>query len=262
MKNTKKTWMVTLALALILSLSMSAFAETATEATENSAPAEEATTPVEDAVFADETQSSDEALIDALNAYAAARYNAMVQKRQDALKAELDGYVEAGSMTREQADLILNAETVRGTAPREARNGRNGSCDCMPKGNDTNGQPEEMPGNGGRNGRNNRNRRGLNHPAEQNDNYGMMPQFDNDGWMPYSGNNGMMPRFDNDGWMPYSDNNDRMPQYGNDGWMPQNGNDDWMPHSGNNSGRGHWSVPQNGSQGQSGMPNRGGHFNR
>ena len=176
MKNTKKTWMATLALASILSLSIPAFAETATETTENPAAVEETTTPAEDTATTEEAQSSDTALMEAYAAYAEARYNAKVQKRQEALKTELDGYVEAGNMTREQADLILNAEAERSAARKEARNGKNGSCTGMPK--SMNGQPGKMPGNGGRNGRNNR----------------MNPGMGNSKSVPQNGNNGMMPQ--------------------------------------------------------------------
>ena len=60
---------------------------------------------------------NDTALQEALEAYRSARDS----KRVDDLTEELNGYVEAGTMTQEQADLILNSVKERLAA-------RNGEC--------------------------------------------------------------------------------------------------------------------------------------
>ena len=136
MKTLKKTWMAILAVALILCMSMAAFAETVTEPAE--APAEQTEVPETETAPAEETQSSAEALNEALKAYASAKSQARAQKRQDALKTELDGYVEAGTMTQEQADLILNAAS-------ENKLSRKGMMK-MPKNGTTNTQPAPQNG--------------------------------------------------------------------------------------------------------------------
>ena len=119
MKNT----IIGIALALALVMGIAAFAETtepaadpvpavteqapAEEAAE--APAEEATeTPAAEAEKADDSAT----LQEALEAYRSARES----KRLDELTEELNGYVEAGTMTQEQADLILNSVKERMSA--------------------------------------------------------------------------------------------------------------------------------------------------
>ena len=92
-----------IALALALALSTAALAEGATEPVPaaDPVPAVEAQAPVEEA---DEAENDDSAALrDAMEAYRAARQD----KAVDDLEAELNGYVSAGSMTQEQADLIL-----------------------------------------------------------------------------------------------------------------------------------------------------------
>ena len=112
-----KNYIIGIALALALVMGVVAFAETAepVPAVTEEAPAEEAAT---DAPVA-ETEKIDDnvALQEALEAYRSARES----KRVDDLTEELNGYVEAGTMTQEQADLILSSVRERLAA-------RNGEC--------------------------------------------------------------------------------------------------------------------------------------
>lgn len=111
-----KNYIIGIALALALVMGVVAFAETAEPATDpvpvvtEEAPAEEP---------AAETDKTDDnaALQEALEAYRSARES----KRVDDLTEELKGYVEAGTMTQEQADLILNSVKERMAA-------KNGEC--------------------------------------------------------------------------------------------------------------------------------------
>ena len=117
MKNT----IIGIALALALAMGVVAFAETVEPATDpvpavtEEAPAEEAApeAPADEAAKADDNA----ALQEALEAYRSARES----KRVDDLTEELSGYVEAGTMTQEQADLILNSVKERLAA-------KNGEC--------------------------------------------------------------------------------------------------------------------------------------
>ena len=93
-------------------------------------------------------QQDDAALRQAYDAYRAARQSS----RQEALEDELKGYVEAGKLTQEQADLILKDSKERESL-------RNGTCpDCgyqfkngMGKGGRMNGMNGGMGrGKGGR----------------------------------------------------------------------------------------------------------------
>ena len=111
---------IALALALALVMGVVAFAETAEPATDpvpavtEEAPAEEAG---DEAAVEKEQADDNAALQEALEAYRSARES----KRLDDLTEELNGYVEAGTMTQEQADLILNSVKERLAA-------RNGEC--------------------------------------------------------------------------------------------------------------------------------------
>lgn len=112
---------IALALALALVMGVVAFAETAEPATD-SIPAVTEEAPVEDTTAetpAAEAEKTDDdaALREAMEAYRSARES----KRVDDLTEELNGYVEAGTMTQEQADLILNSVKDRLAA-------RNGEC--------------------------------------------------------------------------------------------------------------------------------------
>ena len=135
----KKYWKITgmiLALALALTLGMTALAENA------EAPAAEP--PATDAAA-----GADTALQDALNALRTARNG---DKLAD-LETELKSYVEAGKLTQEQADLILKAyqdqESLRsGVCPNcgyQFSNGGTGRGGRMKNGN--------MGGFGGKGGK-------------------------------------------------------------------------------------------------------------
>lgn len=116
-----KNYIIGIALALALVMGVVAFAETAEPATDpvpavtEEAPTEEAApeAPADEAAKADDNA----ALQEALEAWRSARES----KRVDDLTEELNGYVEAGTMTQEQADLILNSVKERLAA-------RNGEC--------------------------------------------------------------------------------------------------------------------------------------
>ena len=102
---------VGIALVLALALSTAAIAEGTTEPTPaadpvlamESAVTEEATTEEASPAEKAAPQQTEDALQDALDAYRAAKQDKAVSD----LEAELNGYVEAGSLTQEQADLIL-----------------------------------------------------------------------------------------------------------------------------------------------------------
>ena len=116
-----KNYIIGIALALALVMGVVAFAETAEPATDpvpavtEEAPAEEAApeAPADEAPKADDNA----ALQEALEAYRSTRES----KRVENLTEELNGYVEAGTMTQEQAELILNSVKERMAA-------KNGEC--------------------------------------------------------------------------------------------------------------------------------------
>ena len=111
-----KNYIIGIALALALVMGVVAFAETAELATDP-VPAVTEEAPAEEAAAETEKTDDNAALQDALEAYRRARES----KRVDDLTEELNGYVEAGSMTQEQADLILNSMKERLAA-------KNGEC--------------------------------------------------------------------------------------------------------------------------------------
>lgn len=94
-----KNYIIGIALALALAMGVAAFAETAEPATDpvptvtEEAPAEDAAAEAP-AAEAEKTDNNT-ALQDALEAYRAAKQS----KRVDDLTEELNGYVEAGTMT-------------------------------------------------------------------------------------------------------------------------------------------------------------------
>ena len=96
----KKNWKITgiiLVLVLALTLGITALAE---------APETQAEPPSVDATSsATVSASADPALQEAMDALSAARNSSKVTD----LEAELKAYVEAGTLTQEQADLILKA---------------------------------------------------------------------------------------------------------------------------------------------------------
>ncbi len=108
-----KNYIIGIALALALVMGIAAFAETAEPAMDpvpavtEEAPAEDATT---ETTAADAEKADDNAALqEALEAYRSARES----KRVDDLTEELNSYVEAGTMTQEQADLILSSVKER-----------------------------------------------------------------------------------------------------------------------------------------------------
>ena len=111
-----KNYIIGIALALALVMGVVAFAETAEPATDP-VPAVTEEAPAEETAAETEKTDDNAALQDALEAYRRARES----KRVDDLTEELNGYVEAGSMTQEQADLILNSMKERLAA-------KNGEC--------------------------------------------------------------------------------------------------------------------------------------
>jgi len=127
MKETKKILSMLMALALVLSLGAFALAEGETDSTAGSA----ANTAAAEALK--EAEEKSQALTDALTAYSTAKQEARKQARLTSLKEELDGYVAAGSLTQEQADLLLsyyaeqlaqnNGSTGKGRGSRGMKNG-------------------------------------------------------------------------------------------------------------------------------------------
>ena len=113
MKHFYSGMLVALALVMALVVGVVALAESADNAPE--VPAIEAA-PSE-APSTDASATDDTALRDALNAYNQARQSSKV----DELEAELKGYVAAGKLTQEQADLVLNYY-------KEQEALRNGTC--------------------------------------------------------------------------------------------------------------------------------------
>ena len=98
MKGTKKV--IIFMLAMLLALSLCGFAMAEDEADSSSG------TPTEDVLK--EAEEKNQALSDALTAYKTAKQESRKKARLASLKKELDGYVAAGSLTQEQADLLLN----------------------------------------------------------------------------------------------------------------------------------------------------------
>ena len=116
---------VGIALVFALALSTAAMAEGTTDpipaaevpAVEAQVPAEEAADEAS-AATPEQTEDEQKALKEAMDAYRAAKQD----KAVDDLEAELKGYVEAGSLTQEQVDLILKnvkerIATMKGECP-------------------------------------------------------------------------------------------------------------------------------------------------
>ena len=145
-----KNFIIGIVLALALVMGVVAFAETAEPSTDP-VPAVTEEAPVEEAAAdtpAADTEKTDDntALQEALEAYRSARES----KRVDDLTEELKGYVEAGTMTQEQADLILNSVKER----LAAKNGECPNCGYDLRGKGMRGGPQrggmkgqqQMPG--------------------------------------------------------------------------------------------------------------------
>ena len=140
---------IALALALALVMGLVAFAEPATEPvpviTEDAATESAATEDASAAQNADDSA----ALQEAMAAYRAAKQS----ERVDNLTEELNGYVAAGKLTQEQADLIMKYYKDR----QAMRNGTCPSCGYQFQ----NGRGGQMDGNGfGRGGRGGRGGKG------------------------------------------------------------------------------------------------------
>ena len=197
-----KHYIIGIALALVLILGAAAFAEAA-DATVDPVPAvtEEAT----EAVPAEEArrpETDDEALKEAMDAYRAAKEDKKVAE----LEAELDEYVADGSLTREQADLILNNVKEK----LAAKNGECPNCGyAFMKGN-RQGKGNRMPGGCGmQDGRGNQmNGRGNWIPDTQS---GATPRQGNS-QVPWMNGNSQMP------WMNGSQQ--QMPQMPGNQQMP------------------------------------------
>ena len=109
-----KNYIIGIALTLALVMGVAAFAEATTDPVPATpAVTEEAAAPTEETPAEDEQK----ALQDALDAYRKAKQD----KAVDELEEELTEYVAAGSLTQEQADLILNSVKERLAA-------KNGEC--------------------------------------------------------------------------------------------------------------------------------------
>ena len=126
MKTMKKMSLMVLALLLALSLSAAAFAEETEATATESAPVAAETAPAETKTAAADTQTEENALYDALAAYAKAKAEAQKQSFLDSLKEELNGYVTGGILTQEDADLILKyyAEQMTQTGNGFGRGGK------------------------------------------------------------------------------------------------------------------------------------------
>lgn len=148
-----KRTIITLTLVLVLALSCVAMAEEVpgTLPTDGTDAVEAIPTDnVNDA--ASNTAPTDD-LKAAMDAYRAAKQD----KALDDLEEELDGYVEEGSLTQEQADLILNSVKERIAA-------KNGECPSCGYKFDKKGKSKLFPGmQGGRSGKQN----GMQHDCQQ-----------------------------------------------------------------------------------------------
>ena len=142
MNGMKKLGSMLLAMLLALSLCGFALAEGEADTVDTAAAA--------DALK--EAEEKSQALTDALAAYSAAKKESRMKAKLESLKQELDAYVAAGSLTQEQADLLLSyyaeqmVQNAAGGTSRGSRNGKSGQK--IPQ----NGQKNGF-GRGGRHGR-------------------------------------------------------------------------------------------------------------
>lgn len=140
-----KRTIITLTLVLALALSCVAMAEEVpgTLPTDGTDAVEAITTEDVNDVASNTAPTDD--LKAAMDAYRAAKQD----KALDDLEEELDGYVEEGSLTQEQADLILNSVKERIAA-------KNGECPNCGYKFDKKGKSKLFPGmQGGRSGKQN-----------------------------------------------------------------------------------------------------------
>ena len=155
--NNKKPILIVLALMIAACLSVAALAEGPAATSTDTAATDEAQ------AAADAAQAEATALNEALEAYSKAKAENRKLEILASLKEELDGYVAAGSLTQEQADLILKyyAEQLTlmqqnstgfgrgGKGGRGSKGFGNGQMNGTTSGNDVNSQN----GFGGRHGR-------------------------------------------------------------------------------------------------------------
>ena len=137
-----KNYIIGIALALVLVMGVAAFAEATDPATDSVPAVTEEAAATEEATEApseDPAEDEQKALQDALDAYRKAKQDKAVSD----LEEELNGYVAAGSLTQEQADLILKNVKERMAT-------KNGECpNC---GYDLRGQRGATPRQGGQRG--------------------------------------------------------------------------------------------------------------
>ena len=153
--KSKKTILIVLALMIAACLSVAALAEGPAETAADTAAADAAKAAADEAqAAADAAQAEAAALNEALEAYGKAKAESRKLAILTSLKEELDGYVAAGTLTQEQADLILKyyAEQLTlqaqngtgfGRGGKSGRGGRgfgNGQMNGTVPGNDVNGQ--------------------------------------------------------------------------------------------------------------------------
>jgi hypothetical protein len=143
MKKNMKITSLILALALALTAVVTSLAESTAE-TPSAASAAEAAQAAADAA-----QSEANALNEALEAYGKAKSESRRLSILTGLKEELDGYVAAGSLTQDQADLILNYYAEQLTLQ---QNGAGFGRGSRMKNDGTNGA-NGLGGKGGRGGR-------------------------------------------------------------------------------------------------------------
>ena len=160
--KSKKSILIVLALMLAACLSVAALAENTAEAPANGAAADAAKAAIEEAqAAADAAQAENTALTEALEAYGKAKTESRKLAALTSLKEELDGYVAAGTLTQEQADLILNycadqlTQQQNSTCTGFGRGGRGGKGgrgmnNGMNPGTDTNSQNNGFGGKHGR----------------------------------------------------------------------------------------------------------------
>ena len=104
----KKTILIVLSLMLAACLSVAALAETPVETPADTAAADAAKAAAAEAQAASEAaQAESDALNEALEAWNKAKAESRKLSILTSLKEELDKFVADGSLTREQADLIL-----------------------------------------------------------------------------------------------------------------------------------------------------------
>ena len=156
-KNWKLTSLI-LALVLALALGVTALAESPAETPADSTASDAAKSAIEEAqTAADAAQAESTALNEALEAYGKAKSESRKLAILTSLKEELDGYVAAGSLTQEQADLILkyyaeqlaNQQNVAGFGKGGRMKNRNNG---LTNGQDNTNNLNSTGGKGGRGG--------------------------------------------------------------------------------------------------------------